>query len=59
MKLIRLPTETTVTHADWNFDALAGAGVLRSTLQDMPKFLAANIDSASSARDVPWRDRFW
>lgn len=32
---------------NWNFDALAGAGVLRSTLNDMLTFLAANLDSAS------------
>jgi CubicO group peptidase (beta-lactamase class C family) len=29
----------------WHFDALAGAGALRSTLNDMLTFLAANMDS--------------
>ncbi len=32
----------------WHFDALAGAGALSSTLDDMMTFLAANMDSAST-----------
>ena len=32
----------------WDFPALAGAGALRSTANDMLKFLAANLDSASA-----------
>jgi CubicO group peptidase (beta-lactamase class C family) len=32
--------------ANWDFDALAGAGALRSTLNDMLTFLSANLDSA-------------
>lgn len=32
---------------NWRFDALAGAGALRSTLNDMLTFLAANLDGAS------------
>lgn len=36
------------TVSTWNFDALAGAGALRSTLNDMLIYLAANLDSASS-----------
>lgn len=30
--------------ANWDFDALAGAGALRSTANDMLKFLAANLE---------------
>lgn len=30
---------------NWDLDALAGAGALRSTLRDMLSFLAANLDS--------------
>jgi len=33
--------------ANWNFDALAGAGAIRSTMNDMLKYLAANLDSNS------------
>ena len=32
----------------WDFDVIAGAGALRSTAADMLRFLAANLDSASS-----------
>lgn len=32
----------------WDFDVIASAGALRSTAADMLKFLAANLDSASS-----------
>lgn len=33
----------------WDFSVLAGAGALRSTANDMLKFLAANLDADSSA----------
>lgn len=33
--------------ANWNLDALAGAGAIRSTANDMLKYLAANLDSNS------------
>jgi len=33
--------------ANWDLPTLAGAGALRSTVNDMAKFLAANLDSAS------------
>ena len=33
--------------ANWDLDALAGAGALRSTVNDMLKYVAANLDSAS------------
>jgi serine-type D-Ala-D-Ala carboxypeptidase/endopeptidase len=33
---------------NWDFDALAGAGALRSTIKDMQKFLRANIQTSSS-----------
>jgi CubicO group peptidase (beta-lactamase class C family) len=33
--------------ANWNLDALAGAGAIRSTMNDMLKYLAANLDSTS------------
>ena len=33
--------------ANWNLDVLAGAGALRSTVTDMLKYLAANLDSSS------------
>jgi CubicO group peptidase (beta-lactamase class C family) len=33
---------------NWNFDALAGAGALRSTVNDMLKFLAANLGRGDS-----------
>lgn len=32
----------------WDFDALGGAGALRSTANDMVKFLAATLDSSST-----------
>jgi serine-type D-Ala-D-Ala carboxypeptidase/endopeptidase len=34
---------------NWDFDALAGAGALRSTMSDMLRYLKANIDTGSSA----------
>ncbi len=34
--------------ANWHFNALAGAGAIRSTLNDMLTFLAANLDSAKT-----------
>lgn len=34
---------------NWELDALAGAGALRSTVHDMLRFLAANIDSRASS----------
>lgn len=34
--------------ANWDLPTLAGAGALRSTVNDMLKFLAANLDSAST-----------
>ena len=33
---------------NWGFPALAGAGALRSTISDMARFLAANLDPAST-----------
>ena len=42
--------------ANWNFDALAGAGALRSTVNDMMKYLAANLDSTSRPLGVVLRD---
>ena len=39
---------------NWSFDAIAGAGALRSTARDMLKFLAA----ASGLRDSPLRAAF-
>jgi D-alanyl-D-alanine-carboxypeptidase/D-alanyl-D-alanine-endopeptidase len=33
--------------ANWNLDALAAAGAFRSTLTDMLKYLAANLDSTN------------
>jgi CubicO group peptidase (beta-lactamase class C family) len=33
--------------ANWNLDVLAGAGAVRSTVADMLKYLAANLDSNS------------
>jgi len=39
---------------NWNFNALAGAGALRSTARDMLKFLAA----AMGLRDTPLRPSF-
>jgi CubicO group peptidase (beta-lactamase class C family) len=39
---------------NWNFDALAGAGALRSTARDMLKFLSA----AMGLRDTPLRAAF-
>ena len=33
--------------ANWDLDALAGAGAIRSTVSDMLKYLAANLDSTS------------
>jgi CubicO group peptidase (beta-lactamase class C family) len=33
---------------NWNFDALAGAGALRSTVNDLLKFLAANLGRGDS-----------
>jgi CubicO group peptidase (beta-lactamase class C family) len=33
---------------NWDLDALAGAGALRSTVEDMLKFLGANLNPASS-----------
>ena len=33
--------------ANWDLDALAGAGAIRSTVNDMLKYLVANLDSAS------------
>ncbi len=33
--------------ANWDLDALAGAGAIRSTVNDMLKYLAANLDSTS------------
>jgi D-alanyl-D-alanine-carboxypeptidase/D-alanyl-D-alanine-endopeptidase len=39
---------------NWNFDALAGAGALRSTARDMLKFLAA----ATGLRETPLRKAF-
>jgi D-alanyl-D-alanine-carboxypeptidase/D-alanyl-D-alanine-endopeptidase len=35
--------------ANWDFDALAGAGALRSTMNDMLKFLSANMGASQSA----------
>jgi CubicO group peptidase (beta-lactamase class C family) len=35
--------------ANWDLPTLAGAGALRSTANDMVKFLAANLDSTSGA----------
>lgn len=34
---------------NWDFKALAGAGALRSTANDMLRFLAANLDSGTAA----------
>jgi len=34
--------------ANWDLPTLAGAGALRSTVNDMLKFLAANLDSTSA-----------
>jgi len=32
---------------NWDFQALAGAGALRSSMNDMLRFLAANISPAA------------
>jgi CubicO group peptidase (beta-lactamase class C family) len=40
---------------NWSFDALAGAGAIRSTLNDMMTFLAANLASASTPVQVALR----
>lgn len=47
---------------NWDFDALAGAGALRSTARDMLRFLSANLGLAetrlSNALQATHRDRF-
>ncbi len=40
---------------NWNFDAIAGAGALRSTARDMLKFLTAAMD----LRETPLRGAFY
>jgi len=52
-----------VVVANWDIPTLAGAGALRSTANDMAKFLAANLDSVSgpvgralAAAHAPRRD---
>jgi D-alanyl-D-alanine-carboxypeptidase/D-alanyl-D-alanine-endopeptidase len=40
-------TATGAPTANWNLQTLAGAGALRSTVNDLLKFLAANLDSIS------------
>lgn len=54
---------TGVVVANWDLPTLAGAGALRSTANDMAKFLAANLDSTSgpvgralATAHVPLRD---
>ena len=54
---------TGVVVANWDLPTLAGAGALRSTANDMAKFLAANLDSMSgpvgralATAHVPLRD---
>lgn len=46
---------------NWNFDALAGAGALRSSARDMLRFLAANMEptktTLSDALQLAYRDR--
>jgi len=37
------------TAQNWDFDALAGAGALRSTMSDMLRYLRANMDTGPSA----------
>jgi CubicO group peptidase (beta-lactamase class C family) len=40
---------------NWDFDALAGAGALRSTVNDMLKFLAANLELSPSPLQAAMR----
>ena len=46
-RLARGHTATGVPTANWDLLTLAGAGALRSTVNDLLKFLAANLDSTS------------
>ena len=46
-RLARGHTATGAPTANWDLQTLAGAGALRSTANDLFKFLAANLDSAS------------
>ena len=46
-RLARGHTAAGVPTANWDLQTLAGAGALRSTANDLLKFLAANLDSAS------------
>lgn len=40
----------------WDFDALAGAGALRSTASDMSKFIAANLGLTKTSLDASLAD---
>jgi CubicO group peptidase (beta-lactamase class C family) len=42
--------------SNWDFLALAGAGALRSTVNDMLKFLAANLDPGDAALPAALRE---
>ena len=42
--------------ANWDLDALAGAGAIRSTVDDMLTYLAANLDSTSRPLGAAMRD---
>jgi D-alanyl-D-alanine-carboxypeptidase/D-alanyl-D-alanine-endopeptidase len=46
-RLARGHTATGAPTANWDLLTLAGAGALRSTVNDLLKFLAANLDTAS------------
>jgi CubicO group peptidase (beta-lactamase class C family) len=46
-RLARGHTAAGVPTANWDLQTLAGAGALRSTVNDLFKFLAANLDSVS------------
>lgn len=46
-RLARGHTATGAPTANWDLQTLAGAGALRSTVNDLLKFLAANLDTVS------------
>jgi D-alanyl-D-alanine-carboxypeptidase/D-alanyl-D-alanine-endopeptidase len=46
-RLARGHTATGAPTGNWNLQTLAGAGALRSTVNDLLKFLAANLDTVS------------
>ena len=51
-----------VPDRNWGFDALAGAGAIRSTTEDMLRFIQANLDPPTDplgkAIDLAWKQHF-